>query len=87
MTYKVGPKGQVVLPKALRDELGIEPGDDVDVERRDGEIVVRRATGLGTALRELLPPTPGARPLTDELLDSRRRDREREDHKMPGLHR
>lgn len=44
MTYRVGPKGQVVLPKALRDELGIRPGDEVDVTRQDDGLVVRRAT-------------------------------------------
>lgn len=43
MTYKVGPKGQVVLPKALRDELGIRPGDEVNVRREDDTLVVRRA--------------------------------------------
>jgi antitoxin PrlF len=41
MTFRVGPKGQVVIPKAIRDELGISPGDRVDVERREGEVVVR----------------------------------------------
>jgi AbrB family looped-hinge helix DNA binding protein len=30
MTYRVGPKGQVVIPKALRDRLGILTGDEVE---------------------------------------------------------
>jgi AbrB family looped-hinge helix DNA binding protein len=29
MTYRVGPKGQVVIPKELREEFEIEPGDEV----------------------------------------------------------
>lgn len=39
----VGPKGQVVIPKAMRDELGIEPGDEVDFELVEHGVVVKRA--------------------------------------------
>jgi AbrB family looped-hinge helix DNA binding protein len=43
MTHPVGPKGQVVIPKQLRDQLGIEPGDEVTLWREDDYVAVRRA--------------------------------------------
>lgn len=42
MTYKIGPKGQVVIPKAIRDELGLEPGDEVTVSVDGRRVVVER---------------------------------------------
>ncbi|MFA4927624.1 MAG: AbrB/MazE/SpoVT family DNA-binding domain-containing protein [Patulibacter sp.] len=53
MTYRVGPKGQVVLPKALRDELGILPGDQVDVARQGDGLLVRRARAGSRLYRQL----------------------------------
>jgi AbrB family looped-hinge helix DNA binding protein len=41
MTHRVGPKGQVVIPKELRDELGIEPGDEVNFWRHEDHVAVR----------------------------------------------
>jgi antitoxin PrlF len=41
MTHRVGPKGQVVIPKRIRDSLGIRPGDEVVVVEVDGEARVR----------------------------------------------
>lgn len=38
MTHRVGPKGQVVIPKQLRERVGIEPGDEVTFDD-DGESV------------------------------------------------
>lgn len=50
MTVRVGPKGQIVIPKAIRDQASIEPGDEVEVHFTDETIVVvprRRPARLG----------------------------------------
>ena len=64
MTGRIGSKGQVVIPKALRDRVRLHPGDEVDFELRDEEIVLvaRRSplqlggrfakTGMATRLLE-----------------------------------
>jgi len=41
MAQKVGPKGQVVIPKKLRDELGIEPGDEVVVSLSESGVLIQ----------------------------------------------
>jgi antitoxin PrlF len=43
MTHRVGSKGQVVIPKELRDELGIEPGDEVSFWRHEDHVALRPA--------------------------------------------
>lgn len=83
MTHKVGAKGQVVLPKELRDDLGIVPGDEVMFDKAEGEIRVRKAKSK----RELLDELTGSLPPSDVdplavLLDERRRERAREDRKF-----
>jgi AbrB family looped-hinge helix DNA binding protein len=45
-TAKIYKKGQVTIPKAVRDETGLELGDRVVVEARGDEVVVRRPRGV-----------------------------------------
>jgi AbrB family looped-hinge helix DNA binding protein len=40
MTTRVGPKGQVVIPKEIRDLASLHPGDEVDIELQGDTIVV-----------------------------------------------
>lgn len=39
---RVTTKGQVTIPKAIRDELGIEPGDEVVFEETDSGFEIRK---------------------------------------------
>ena len=82
MTYKVGPKGQVVIPKEVRLRLGIHPGDEVIVDEDDGAVRIRPA-GRRVRLLGLLADVPGGG--TVALEESRREDREREESKLRRL--
>ena len=79
MTHKMGPKGQVVVPKDMRARHGLRPGDEIDFDDTDGEIRLRRAKTKAEILDELvgsLPPSD-IDPL-QVLMEEKRRDRERE---------
>ncbi|HZV74145.1 MAG TPA: AbrB/MazE/SpoVT family DNA-binding domain-containing protein [Conexibacter sp.] len=42
MKSKISEKGQVTIPKPLRDQLGIRAGDELDFEAEPGRIVVTK---------------------------------------------
>ena len=44
----VGPKGQIVIPKHMRDTLGLKPGVQVVVELRDQEIIIKKPQVSGS---------------------------------------
>lgn len=39
---KVGAKGQAVIPKPIRDQMGIRPGDKVYFRIEEGRIIVEK---------------------------------------------
>jgi len=39
---RVGDRGQVTLPKALREEFGISGGDEVEIREEAGKIVIEK---------------------------------------------
>lgn len=42
MKSRVGERGQVTIPKPLRDRLGLRPGVEVEFEEEDGRLVGRK---------------------------------------------
>jgi len=43
---KLGPKGQLLLPKDIRELLGVKPGEDIYIEVNNDEVRIRAATDL-----------------------------------------
>ena len=68
-------KGQLVLPKPVRDYLALHPGDKLDfLIRDDGEVIVRPVVADVTELRGILS-RPGRRPVTVEAMNAAIRQR------------
>lgn len=63
MVAKVTSKGQITLPKALRDALGLQPGDRVLFRVEDGHALLARTPDL-LELAGSIPVPPEARGLT-----------------------
>jgi antitoxin PrlF len=60
MTYKVGPKGQVVIPKTIRERVGIGPGDQVSFDEDHGTIHIRKAITDPAERRAILASLRGS---------------------------
>ena len=74
---RVTDKGQVTIPKELRDALGIGAGTEVEFERRRDTIVVRKAkTGShrGQRLAARLRGRGDVAMTTDEIMALTRAD-------------
>jgi AbrB family looped-hinge helix DNA binding protein len=74
---RVTEKGQITIPKPLRDALGIGPGTEIEFERRKDTIVVRKAkasTARGTRLAERMRGRGDVEMTTDEIMALTRAD-------------
>ena len=49
---RVTEKGQVTIPKPIRDKLGIVPGTEVEIVEQETEVVLKKRSALAEARRE-----------------------------------
>ena len=69
MKAVVSEKGQVTIPKQVRDRLGILPGQELDFTEEDGRLVVRKVHDRDpvSAVYGILSLPGGTDALVDEL--------------------
>jgi len=66
---KISSKGQVTVPKTVRDRMGLRPGDSVDFVEREGKVQLIKAPRQGafSAHRGFLKDLEGVD--ADDLVD------------------
>lgn len=73
---RVGPKGRVVIPAPIRDELGLEEGTEMACFVEDGAVVLATDEALDAQLHAMFADLDIS--LADELINERRAEAERE---------
>jgi len=57
LSSKLSSKGQVTIPREIRKKLGVEKGDLIAYEIRDGVVVMKRVEPFDLAFHESLSDT------------------------------
>ena len=71
---RITKQGRLVIPAELLAAAGIEPGSDVVLEARDGEIRIRSLDAAIARVQEKYKRLARGRNMVDELLAERRLD-------------
>jgi len=72
----VTKKGQITIPKRVRDELGIKPGDEVVFVKYQGNFVIMNKHEF---LRRVMDDLQGVEIVSEELRESYRAHAETDD--------
>ena len=80
MRAKVSTRGWIVVPAALRKKYGLETGSTVEIFEAEGGIIL--LPGIKDLIGEARGMLTGGASLTQELLDERAKELEREEGKL-----
>jgi AbrB family looped-hinge helix DNA binding protein len=74
LKVRVGPQGRIVIPAALREELGVSPGQELVARVEDGRLVLERREDVVRRLKGRFAHVPAGRMLSEELIAERREE-------------
>ena len=84
MVTTIDSAGRIVIPKALREQVGLSPGTEIDIQVRDGHLEIEPVAVMTVEKRgrffvAVAPPgTPPVEPTAvDEFLNDLREGRSR----------
>ena len=56
-TSRLSSKGQVTIPKDIREAIGLQPGNMIAYEVQNGSVILRRVEAFDAAFHEALSKT------------------------------
>ncbi|PDQ17293.1 hypothetical protein CN311_30775 [Mesorhizobium sanjuanii] len=84
---KLGEGGRFVIPAAMREEMGVKPGEDLILHVENGELRVRSwLQNLRRVQAELSALKKPGESVVDEFLKERREEQLRSDKRLDRLH-
>lgn len=76
---RLSPNGRIVIPAAIREQMGIRPGDNLYMDVEDGALRIEsHPARIRRIQRELAPYITPGRLLSEELIAERREEARRE---------
>lgn len=80
--------GRVVIPAAMREEMGVKPGDVLIGQVENGELrLISRRMALRQVQESLAKYKKPGESVVDEFLNERREEQRRSDERFDRLHR
>ena len=73
---QVSPKGQILIPKAIREKYGVKPGSKVQILEKSGTLIIKPAPE--DPIAEACGFLEGDFSLTEELMKERKEELENE---------
>ncbi len=74
LKVRVGPQGRIVIPAALREELGVNPGQELVARVEDGRLILERREAVVRRLKGRFAHVSVDRTLSEELMVERREE-------------
>jgi AbrB family looped-hinge helix DNA binding protein len=78
MTARLGSNGRLVIPAHVREMLGLKEGDVLSLSLEEGRLVLTSPQAVLKELQAHWARIPRDRVLSQELVDERRQEAERE---------
>ena len=81
---RIGPQGRIVIPAPLREQLGLNAGEELIARVEDGRLVLERREEVVRRLRTSFANVAPGRVLSEELIAERREEANLEAHREVG---